>query len=156
MNDHSLDDKGLLLESIGWAAEREPVITRRFYEILFERYPQVRPLFGRNSGDNQARMLQDAIVAALDHIEDGEWLAQTMGAMGAKHIGYGVTDEMYPMVGESLIATLAELCGERWTAEHEAAWARVYGALTDLALAGADRARLAWSERPTGDSSPAA
>jgi hemoglobin-like flavoprotein len=136
-----MNDKDLLLESIGWAAEREPVITRRFYEILFERYPQVKPLFGRNSGGAQAQMLQDAILAAIDHIEDGQWLTDTLGAIGAKHLSYGVTDEMYPWVGECLIATLAELSGGKWTPEHQAAWGRVYGALTDLALAGANRAR---------------
>ncbi|MDP2316128.1 MAG: globin domain-containing protein [Pseudomonadota bacterium] len=136
-----MNDKDLLSQSIGWAVEREPVITRRFYEILFERYPQVRPLFGRNASDAQARMLQDAIVAALDHIEDGPWLTDTLGAIGAKHVSYGVTDEMYGWVGESLIASLAELCGDRWTDGHGAAWGRVYGSLTDLALAGAVRAR---------------
>ena len=134
-------DKDLMTESIGWAVEREPVITKRFYEILFERYPGVKPLFGKNSGDNQARMLQDAIVAALDHIEDGPWLSETLGALGAKHVSYGVTDDMYPAVGECLIAALADLSGGRWTKEHEAAWVRTYGALQSLALAGAARAR---------------
>jgi hemoglobin-like flavoprotein len=136
-----MNDKDLLVQSIGWAAEREPVITRRFYEILFARYPQVQPLFGRNSGDAQARMLQDAILAALDHIEDGAWLTETLGALGARHVAYGVTDEMYGWVGECLIATLAEHCGDRWSNDHHAAWGRTYGALTGLALAGAARAR---------------
>lgn len=138
-----MNDRDLLLQSLTWATERDELVTRRFYEILFERYPQVRPLFGARSRDAQARMLQDAIVAALDHMEDAAWLTDTLGAIGAKHVSYGVTDEMYPWVGECLIATLAEHCGARWTGDHEAAWARVYGALTNLALAGANRARAA-------------
>lgn len=136
-----MTDKELLYQSLEWAAEKDPVITNRFYEILFARYPQVRPLFGRNSQGNQAKMLQDAIVMALEHLDDGQWLADTIGGVGAKHLDYGVTDDMYPMVGECLIATLAEHCGERWTQAHEDAWGRTYGALTSLALAGADRAR---------------
>jgi hemoglobin-like flavoprotein len=48
---------------------------------------------------------------------------------------------MYPAVGECLIAALADLCGDQWTHEHEASWATVYGALADLAIAGAQRAR---------------
>lgn len=136
-----MNDKALLLESIGWASERQALITLRFYEILFERYPQVQPLFGRNSRENQAKMLQDAIVAVLDHMEDSAWLADTLGALGAKHVSYGVTDEMYPAVGECLIATLADLSDGRWTPAHEAAWGRTYGALMDLAIAGAKRAR---------------
>jgi hemoglobin-like flavoprotein len=130
-----------LLESVGWAAEREAVVTLRFYEILFARYPQVQPLFSRNARQAQAQMLQDAVVAAIDHLEDGEWLVNTIGAVGAKHVEYGVTDEMYPMVGEALVATMSEHCGARWTPAHEGAWGRTWGALQSLALAGAARRR---------------
>jgi hemoglobin-like flavoprotein len=136
-----MPDKALLEQSLRWAAERRPIITSRFYEILFERYPQAQSLFGRNSRKNQVQMLQDAILACLDHLDDASWLADAMATLGAKHVGYGVTDEMYPWVGECLIATLAELCEERWTSEHEAAWARTYSALTSLALAGASQER---------------
>lgn len=131
----------LLHESIEIAVTREPVITKRFYQILFERYPDVEPLFGRNEPQHQQQMLQDTIMAALDHIEDSEWLEENLGALGAKHVSYGVTDEMYAAVGECLIAALAELCEDRWTAEHEASWAAVYGVLADLAIAGAKRER---------------
>ncbi len=136
-----MTDKELLLESVGWAAERDAVVTLRFYEILFERYPQVRPLFSRNAREAQARMLQDAVVAAIDHLEDSAWLVKTIGAVGAKHVDYGVSDEMYPMVGEALVATMAEHCGPRWTAAHEHAWIRTWGALQSLALAGAAQRR---------------
>jgi hemoglobin-like flavoprotein len=117
----------LLRESIEIAVAREPLITKRFYEILFERYPEVQPLFGRNEPRRQQQMLQDTIVAALDHIDDGAWLEENLGALGAKHVTYGVTDDMYPAVGECLIAALADLCGDQWTDEHEASWATVYG-----------------------------
>lgn len=127
----------LLRESIGIAASREPVITKRFYAILFERYPQVRPMFSRNEPETQQRMLQETILAALDHLDDPAWLETNVKALGARHVDYGVTDEMYGWVGECLIAALADLCGDQWTAEHEASWAAVYGVLTELALAGA-------------------
>lgn len=131
----------LLRESIEIAVSREPVITTRFYEILFERYPAVKGLFGRNEPGRQQQMLQDTILAALDHLEDGEWLEQNLGALGAKHVSYGVTDDMYPAVGECLIAALSELCGDKWTPEHEASWAATYAVIQDLAIAGANRAR---------------
>ena len=140
------DTASLLRGSIELAASREALITTRFYAIFHARYPQVIPLFGRNSADAQQRMLQDALLAVLDHLDDSAWLANTMGALGAKHVEYGVTDEMYPWVGECLIATLAELCGDEWTKDHEEAWVAAYGALTGLALAGADRARAAANE----------
>jgi hemoglobin-like flavoprotein len=120
--------------------ERQPKLTPRFYEILFSRYPQVRPLFARNPNDAQAQMLQEALVAVMDHIEDASWLEQTLMAMGKKHVDYGVTDEMYDWVGASLLATLAEAAGEAWTPELEAAWATAFGAISGLMQKGAAQA----------------
>lgn len=133
-------DGELLRSSLELVASRQARITPRFYEILFERYPQAQALFGRNSRDAQAQMLQDAIVAVVDHVDDADWLASTLHAMGRKHYEYGVTREMYPWVGESLLATLAEIAGGDWTPAIERAWADAFGAIRDLMLAGSDAA----------------
>src|SRR6187551_3515377 len=126
-----------LRESFALVVERCPTVTKRFYEIFFERYPQVKPMFGRNSGPAQEKMLTDALVAVLDHVEDAPWLQQTLHGLGAKHVGYGVRDEMYDWVGECLLATLAEVAGEAWTPRVQAAWVGAFGAIRDLMLAGA-------------------
>ena len=133
----------LLRSSFDLVASREPTFVARFYEILFERYPQVKPLFGRNSGDRQQQMLTQALVAVMDHLDDAIWLSDTLSGMGAKHIDYGVTDEMYAWVGDSLLSTLAEVAGADWSPELEAAWTEAYGAITSLMLSGASRARAA-------------
>src|ERR1700709_2188256 len=114
-------DAVLLRSSFDLVVEREPELTPRFYEILFARYPQVRPLFGR-SGPAQAEMLQQALVAVIEHIEDPSWLSQTLGALGKKHVDYGVTAEMYGWVGASLLAALAEAAGDAWSPALEGAW----------------------------------
>ena len=126
----------LLRSSFDLVIERQPELTPRFYEILFERYPQVRPLFG-SASKNQPQMLQSALVAVMDKLEDASWLEQTLGAMGLKHIDYGVTDEMYGWVGASLLATIAEVAGKDWSSELESAWSDAYGAIADLMLKGA-------------------
>lgn len=127
----------LLRGSFDLVIDRQPQLVHRFYEILFERYPQVQPLFGRNSAAAQEAMLSGALVAVLDHLEDASWLTSTLGAMGAKHVGYGVTDEMYGWVGESLLATLAEVAGPDWTPELASAWTEAYGAIAGLMQRGA-------------------
>lgn len=136
-------DVSLLRNSFDLVIARQPQITPRFYEILFSRYPQVRPLFGRNAQGAQQQMLQEALVAVMDHLEDASWLSQTLGAMGAKHVDYGVEDEMYGWVGDSLVATLAEAAGNDWTPELGAAWAEAYEAISSLMLQGAESARRA-------------
>ncbi len=127
-----------LRESFDLVVSRAPDMTRRFYAILFERYPQVRPLFGRST-EKQEQMLTRALVAVLDRLEDGIWLGDTLRALGAKHVDYGVTEEMYPWVGDALLATLAEVAGEAWTPQVEKAWTDAYGAIAGLMLDGARR-----------------
>jgi hemoglobin-like flavoprotein len=127
----------VLRESLELVASREPVITRRFYEILFERHPSTRAMFSRKSLERQQKMLQDAIVAVVDHVEDAAWLKETLFALGAKHVEYGVTREMYDWVGGCLLATLAEIAGSSWSPTVERAWIEAYGAITGLMLEGA-------------------
>ncbi|WP_437954566.1 globin domain-containing protein [Sorangium sp. So ce119] len=128
---------GLLRESFELVLEREPNLTHRFYGILFSRYPQVRPLFGRNSRDHQEKMLAEALVAVIDRLEDASWLEEKLMAMGAKHIDYGVTDEMYPWVADSLITAMSEVAGPAWSPAHQQAWSDALGAIASLMQRGA-------------------
>ena len=127
----------LLRSSFELVATANPTFTTRFYEILFERYPQARPLFPEGGMARQAEMLTTALVAVLDHLEDAPWLKTALGTLGAKHAGYRVTREMYDWVGASLLATLAEVAGPAWTPELQGEWAEAYGAIVSMMLAGA-------------------
>jgi hemoglobin-like flavoprotein len=82
-------------------------------------------------------MLGAALVAVLDHLEDAAWLTATLKQLGAKHVDYGVKEEMYGWVGASLIATLAEIAGKDWTPELAVAWTEAYGAISGLMQGGA-------------------
>jgi hemoglobin-like flavoprotein len=139
-------DVAALRESFELVIARSPALTVRFYEILFARYPDVRSLFGRNTAAKQEEMLSRALGAVIDHLEDAPWLTETLGAMGAKHVDYGVKDEMYAWVGECLLATLAEVAAGDWTPRVEEAWKQAYGAITDLMLTGARRAATCGAE----------
>jgi hemoglobin-like flavoprotein len=125
----------LLRESFEVVATANPAFITRFYEVLFERYPQTQAMFPTGGRARQAEMLTGALVAVLDHLEDAPWLQDTLGGLGAKHVGYGVTREMYDWVGASLLATLAETAGSRWTPELNAAWGEAYAAIVSLMLA---------------------
>ena len=125
----------LLRESFDVVATANPKFITRFYEILWERYPQTEPMFPVANRARQAEMLTGALVAVLDHLEDAPWLQNTLGELGTKHVGYGVTREMYDWVGASLLATLAEVAGPKWSPELNAAWAEAYGAIVSLMLA---------------------
>ncbi len=145
-----------LRESFELVVERSPELTRRFYEILFERYPHVRPLFGAST-QKQEQMLTRALVAVVERIEDGIWLAETLEALGAKHADYGVTDEMYPCVGDALLAALEEAAGDAWTPRAHAAWMAAYDAMAELMTSGARKAlslSVLAESRESPDASP--
>jgi len=134
----------ILRASFDRIVERHPDVTRVFYDILFERYPQVRALFGRNTRAAQEKMLTQALALVIEHVEDASWLEDTLSALGAKHAGYGVTDEMYDWVGECLLAALAQAEGEDWTRDVEEAWLAAYGAIAGtMRAAGAREAARA-------------
>lgn len=129
-------DPTILRSSFELVIDRRPDLTIRFYEILFAKYPDLEPMFRRDR-TAQAKMLAGAIAAVLDHLEDAPWLQRTLGDLGAKHVEYGVTDAMYGMVGDALLATLAEVAAEAWTPAVEAQWKMAYGAIASMMQAGA-------------------
>ena len=132
-------DPSILRASFDIVIDRRPDLTLRFYEILFAKYPQLQRLFGRDRGV-QSKMLAEALAAVLDHLEDAPWLTKTLGALGAKHVGYGVTNEMYDQVGDALLATLAEVAADDWTALVAEQWTMAFGAIASLMQAGAAEA----------------
>jgi hemoglobin-like flavoprotein len=136
-------DASLLRQSFDRIVDRQPDVVRRFYEMLFMRYPQVIPLFSRSDRARQDQMLTQALVALLDHLEETSWLEATLPALGAKHAGYGVTEVMYGWVGECLLATFAEVLGRGWTPELAVGWLEAYVAVAALMKRGARGAMIA-------------
>lgn len=126
-----------LRSSFELVVEREPQLTHRFYDILFQRYPQTKPMFRNNPRQEQEKMLTDVLVKLMDHLEDAPWLVRELGALGSKHADYGVTDEMYGWVGASLLEALEQVAAEEWTPELAAAWSDAFQAIASLMQAGA-------------------
>ena len=129
-------DATILRDSFDLIIDRRPDLTLRFYEILFERYPALAPMFRRDRGA-QAKMLAGALAAVLDHLEDAAWLQTTLARLGAKHVEYGVTSAMYDQVGEALLATLAEAAAEDWTPAVERQWMLAFAAIASMMQLGA-------------------
>jgi hemoglobin-like flavoprotein len=112
-------------------------LTRRFYELLFERYPEVRHLFATDLRE-QAAMLRTALQTTLEHLGDPGWLQSALGALGAQHASWGVTPAMYDAFEECMLAAMDELSGESWTSALAAEWSATFHEVRDLMLAGAD------------------
>jgi hemoglobin-like flavoprotein len=129
-------DVGALRNSFGMVIERQPELTKVFYQELFVRHPEARPLFSRKPMEAQERMLAETLVAALDHLEDPAWLSERLAELGSRHAEYGVTVEMYGWVAEALLTTLEDVAGEDWTPSYEEAWRNALMAIAELMQAG--------------------
>ncbi len=81
----------LVRESFGLIHTLEPEFARQFYETLFRRYPQTRALFRSKSLTTQAKMMDEALAAVLEHLCDEFWMEEALGGLGAQHVSYGVT-----------------------------------------------------------------
>ncbi|QKT08778.1 flavoprotein [Gordonia sp. X0973] len=128
-------NKNLLLHSLTLVDLPDDGLTVRFYDILFERYPAVKPMFSRGTRQ-QAAMLRTAIVSVLDHLDDEEWLASTLGALGARHAGMGVTEPMYAAVTECMVAAMSEIGGTAWTPAMSDEWTGALTAVAGLMMSG--------------------
>lgn len=135
--------KMLIQRNLDLVSQHAPDLTTRFYATLFERHPELAPLFGRRSAEAQQRMLLEAIVAVVDHLEDTSWLDETLRALGAKHTDYGVTDEMYPLVASALIDTLRAASGSEWDDATAGAWTSALTFVAERMMAGARERAIA-------------
>jgi len=109
-----------------------------FYARLFTVAPGVKPLFAGTDLRRQKGMLLAALVLLRNSLRDLESVAPKLRDLGARHVRYGAKPEHYPVVGEVLIASMAEIAGDAWTVEHESAWTEAFGIVAGAMLEGAD------------------
>lgn len=79
----------------------------RFYQRLFEKYPQVRPLFN-TPPEEQHKKLMASIGAIVSSVNHPEQMVPFLRAMGIRHVVYGTLPDHYPAVAENLMAVLQE------------------------------------------------
>ena len=82
-----------------------------FYARLFAAAPSVTPLFDGTDLRRQKAMLLSALVLVRKSLRDMDAMVPTLRELGARHVGYGAKPEHYLVVGEVLIASLAEVAG---------------------------------------------
>lgn len=127
----------LLRSSFEALRPQAPALVDRFYAILFERYPEVRPMFAHTDLPRQKQMLVQALALLIANLEKPGVLKDYLGSLGARHVRYGVRDEHYAAVGECLLAAMAEMAGPWWSPNLEREWAETYGAVASLMQQGA-------------------
>ena len=127
----------LLEKSFQLVAPQGDAIASRFYDRLFHKYPEVKPLFKDVNMRQQKKKLLASIVLVMENLRKPEALKAALLAMGERHVGYGVQPAHYAAVGENLLAVLAEFSGNAWTPEVRKAWVDAFDVIKTVMLEGA-------------------
>lgn len=123
-------DATLLRKTLEITLAADDTFPKRFYDRLFLSHPEVISLFHRNSPGAQRKMFAQKLAMIVDHVEDPAWLARELHVVAESHVRYGVRPEMYAWVGEALIDTLRDACGDEWSDAAERAWREAYDRIT--------------------------
>ena len=134
-------DLEALETSFDLVAPRGDELMDEFYARLFAAAPAVRPLFPPDL-KQQKTMLLAALVLLRKSLRNLDAIVPTLRRLGACHVAYGARAEHYPVVGATLIASLAAIAGDDWKPEYESAWSGAFEIVAATMLEGAAEAEL--------------
>jgi nitric oxide dioxygenase len=123
--------------SFDLVAPRGEALMDSFYARLFATAPAVEPLFAGTDLARQKSMLLRALVTLRASLRNLDAIVPALRGLGARQVAYGARPEHYPVVGEVLIASMAEVAGGRWRPEYARAWAAAFEVVAGVMLEGA-------------------
>ena len=130
----------LLEESFDVLAPRSEELVAVFYGNLLVQAPQVRPLFAHVDMKRQRGMLLATLVLLRKSLRNLHAIVPKLRELGARHVAYGATPEAYPVVGQILIGSMAQVAGSAWRDEYAEAWGEAFAVVQAAMLEGAESA----------------
>lgn len=105
-----------------------------FYSLLFERFPEVKPMFMNVDQKEQEKKLLSGLMLVVNNIKKPEVLGPALSNLGKSHQQYGVDAEHYPAVAETLLEVMSEYAGDLWTDEVQQAWSNALNTVATVML----------------------
>ncbi|MEY9844100.1 ferredoxin-NADP reductase/hemoglobin-like flavoprotein [Streptacidiphilus sp. BW17] len=131
------EEIALLRASVALVGPLAPDLTVYFYAILFQRHPEVRPLFPASLDVQRDRLLR-GLLRVVDLVDDPENLVHFCSRLGRDHRKFGALNGHYPAVGAALLDSLARFAGDAWTPRLADVWTRAYGVVSDVMIRAAE------------------
>ncbi|HCO23596.1 MAG: hypothetical protein CME31_08795 [Gimesia sp.] len=126
-----------LRESFELVAPRADQLAERFYEKLFEDYPDLLRYFTHTDFSEQRGKLIQALVLVLKSLESPPALTKVLHQLGKEHGEMGIQDDDYPPVTDTLLRVLAEFAEDQWSEELEETWRQALKAVSTTMIEGA-------------------
>lgn len=127
-------DFSVIEKTFNQIAPSGEILVKRFYEELFKRYPDVKPLFKGISVRDQQRKLLSALSLVVKNIRNPAALGEILSGLGARHQGYGAKKEHYQAVAETLLDVMCEVAGDAWSDKAHASWAAALNEIASVML----------------------
>jgi hemoglobin-like flavoprotein len=133
---NTLDIK-LLISSFLKIEPQADEFAETFYNVLFQKYPGMVPLFANTDMDKQKSKLIESLELVMGNIHNPEAFASILKNLGHKHVSYGAVLTDYPLIGDALLQALERHLGKDWNPEVERAWILGYQKISELMAEGA-------------------
>jgi NAD(P)H-flavin reductase/hemoglobin-like flavoprotein len=118
-------DERRLKESFARVAAGGDEVALFFYSHLFLGHPELRDMFPVSMADQRGRLL-NALGQIVTEVANQDTLVPFLQGLGRDHRKFGAIAEHYPVVGASLLATLAHFNGTAWNEELASDWTEAY------------------------------
>ncbi|MGU7775113.1 NO-inducible flavohemoprotein [Burkholderia sp. MR1-5-21] len=128
-------------------------LTRHFYKLMLDGYPQVRPLFNQThqASGSQQRALANAVLTYARNIDHLEALGPLATRIVSKHVALQIQPEHYPIVGACLLRAIREVLGPDVATDAVIeAWGVAYQQLADMLMSAERQAYDALASAPGG------
>jgi hemoglobin-like flavoprotein len=106
-----------------------------FYQRLFALHPELEQHF-RGEPAVHRQQFSAMLMVLVEELHASGKIDPLLERLGQRHRSYGALPRHYPMVGETLIATLREAHGADFSPALETAWRAAYDRLASVMLAG--------------------
>jgi hemoglobin-like flavoprotein len=104
----------------------EDEIVSRFYQLLFETYPEMKRLLPALAAGNLERATARAFRLILEHLDDPDELSRELAPYARSLRQNGVRNVHFAALGETWLRTIAVVRKDLWTGELSREWALAY------------------------------
>jgi len=118
--------------SLAIAAERAGDLTGPVYAVLFERQPDMKALFWRDTnGAIKGEMLMRVFEAILDFVGERRYADHLIQCEVVTHDGYDVPPPVFATFFGIVSEVIQDACGGEWTEAMDQAWRIILADLDD-------------------------
>ena len=109
-----------------------PRFAAAFYARLIALDARFGPMFAHSDMDRQACRFAETLALLVESLDEPDAFVPVLAALGRSHMALGVTERLYRVFGQTLLATLEESCAPQWSQELHDAWADAYLLFTSI------------------------